>query len=165
MPVGIGKNNSKKISELKPRDIITNHRDHSWIPVSQYDDRIASYTNFAISIKALTDYTDAYSYNISYNNTYELENKLNIEEWNDLMNVGYAYNPGYISTDLNEKYAYSSIAQNISTYTFSYTSYIYGWQYLYGKYSIDTNPNKQYKYSELESYIIDENGNKIELDD
>ena len=163
--VNIGKNNSKKISELKPRDIITTHKDHSWIPVSQYDARIASYTNFAINIKALTDYTDSYSYNISYNNTYELKNELNMEEWNDLLNVGYAYNPGYISPEMDEKYAYSSIAKNISTYTFSYTSYIYGWQYLYGKYSVNTDNIENVNFSELENYIVDSEGNKIELGD
>lgn len=130
MPVSIGKNNSKKISELKPREVLPKHKHQSWIPVSQYDERIASYTNFTLSLKAITDYAEAYSYNVAYNNTYLLGEQINLDEWAYLRDVGYAYNPGYISEELNDKYTYSSIAQNISTYTFSYTAYIYGWQYL-----------------------------------
>lgn len=160
-----GKNNSKKISELKPRDVITQHRDHSWIPVAQYDSRIDSYTNFAISIEALTDYSDAYSYVMANAATAYLAYSYQLDtEWLNLVHIGDTYNPGYITNELDEAFTYSDIAQNIVTYAFSYTDIIHGWQYLYGHYDVDITPRPEYLYTDLEQYILTEDGRKIIID-
>lgn len=164
MAVFVGKNNSKKISELKPRDIITYHQAYSWLPVSQYDHRIDAYTNFRINLSALTDYTSTYSYEVAENLHSYIKEEFNHDEWIDLLNVGYAYNPGYISEELDEKYTYSCIAQNITTYTVSYTSYLHGWHYLFGNYDVVITPRPEYLYTELEEYILTEDGKKITID-
>ena len=36
----------------------------------------------------------------------------NRKKWNDLLNVGYAYNPGYISPEMDEKYATNAPKEN-----------------------------------------------------
>lgn len=165
MPVFVGKNNSKKISELKPRDVITKHKDQSWIPVAQYDDRIAAYTNFAINIAALTDYSDSYSYQIAndafayWAYTYNLD-----DEWLRLSDIGHTYNPGYITPELDEVFTYSAIAQNVVTYAFSYTHELHGWQYLFGHYDVDIPARPEYLYTDLEQYILTEDGRKIIID-
>jgi hypothetical protein len=165
MPVFPGKNNSKKISELKPRDVITQHKDHSWIPVAQYDSRIGSYTNFAISIEALTDYSDAYSYMMANEAIGYLAYSYQLDtEWKYLQNIGNTYNAGYITEELNNAFTYSYIAQNLVTYAFSYTDEMHGWEYLYGHYEVDITARPEYLYTDLEQYILTEDGRKIIID-
>ena len=54
-------NNSKKISELRGRETITSYKDHSWIPITQYDSRTDSYHNLAINLQSITNYCNSYS--------------------------------------------------------------------------------------------------------
>lgn len=160
----VGKNNSKKISELRPRDIITTHRDHSWIPVAQFDSRINAYTNFAINLSAITEYTDAYSYAAAQVVMANFAYEYNLDEWERLHDFGTAENPGYITNEMDTLITYSSIAQNIVTYSFSYTDKIHGWQYLFGHYDVFIPERPAYIYTELEEYINTEDGtNRITL--
>lgn len=161
----VGKNNSKRISELKPRDIITYHQSYSWIPVAQYDHRIDSYTNFAINISALTGYNMSYAYQVSNDVAAYYAYTYNMDEWVKLYNVGQAENPGYITPELDNLVTYSSIAQNIITYSFSYTDTLHGWRYLFGHYDVDIPRRPEYLYTELEQYILTEDGRKIIIDD
>lgn len=55
------RNNSKKISELTPRDTITYHKDHSWFAVAQYDSRVNAYVNLAMNLDTITGYCNTYS--------------------------------------------------------------------------------------------------------
>lgn len=163
-PLHPGKNNSKKISELKPRDIITYHQSYSWIPVAQYDHRIDSYTNLAINISSITDYSTSYASAYMVDVIDEQKEQLNLSEWEALLNVGYTTNLGYITNDLNEAVSYSIIAKNIATYTFSYTDSLHGWQYLFGFYKKPDPVYEEYLYSELEDYILTPSGDKIIID-
>ena len=85
-------------------------------------------------------------------------------EWLNLVHIGDTYNPGYITNELDEAFTYSDIAQNIVTYAFSYTDIIHGWQYLYGHYEVDITPRPEYLYTDLEQYILTEDGRKIIID-
>ena len=163
--VFVGKNNSKKISELKPRDIITYHQSYSWIPIAQYDHRINSYVNLAINISSITGYStssaNSYSAELIENERIRNEEMYHPEDWLDLYNVGYNTNE-----DMNSYYiTNSNIAYNISSYTFSYSSYVFGWQYLFGNNDRPEIVHPKYKYNELEEYIYTEDGRKILLDD
>lgn len=166
MAVFIGKNNSKKISELKPRDIITTYKQNSWIPVAQYDHRIGSYTNLAINLDAITDYGEAYAYSLMQSTIDTMQvmvDQLNPDEWIRLLNVGHVYNPGYITEPMSYAVAYSTVAQNLTTYAFSYTSYLHGWHYLFGKYEKSIDPRPEYIYTDLEEYILTEDGRMLTI--
>ena len=153
------KNNSKKISELNGRDVITKHQEYSWIPVAQYDHRIGSYVNIALNVASITGYA------MTYSNSYSLiiledERRRNEElyhpqEWLKLYDVG--YNTSYITN--------SSIANNISSYTFSYSSYVFGWKYLCEGNQKPEIEHPKYKYTELEEYIYGPDGKKILIDE
>ena len=71
-------NNSKKISELRGRESITTYKDHTWIPITQYDSRTASYHNLAINLQSITNYCNSYSSylinNLNDNLTYMISN-------------------------------------------------------------------------------------------
>ena len=108
------RNNSKKISELDARETITYHQDHSWFPVAQYDSRISSYHNIAMNLKSITSYSIENIDN-KYKNIYELDNL----SYNDLDN-------DKISYIINN----SNIANNIVSYTFSYSKDYFEWQFL-----------------------------------
>ena len=157
----IGKNNSKRISELKPRDIITYHQAYSWIPIAQYDHRIDSYTNLAINISALTDYTSAYAYETANFAAAYMAYSYNLDDWMRFNSIGSIENFGYITQELDEAISYSSLAQNLITYSFSYTDKMHGWRYLFGHYDVDIPARPEYLYTELEQYIITEDGRKI----
>jgi len=166
MAVFVGKNNSKKISELKPRDIITTYKQNSWIPVAQYDHRIGSYTNLAINLDAITDYSEAYAYNLmqdTIDTMHMIISELQPEEWVKFVNVGNVYNPGYITEPMEEAVNASSIARNLTTYAFSYTSYLHGWHYLFGKYEKSIDPRPEYIYTDLEEYILTEDGRMLTI--
>lgn len=108
------RSNSKKISELKARDVITYHKDHSWFPVAQYDSRIDSYVNLAMNLESITSYSI---------NTIKDDYK-DIEQ---LKGLAYSYND-------NSEIAYvinnSNIANNIVSYTFAYNKDYFEWQFL-----------------------------------
>lgn len=161
--VFVGKNNSKKISELKPRDVITYHQDHSWLPVAQYDSRIDSYTNFAINISALTSYTNTYAYNTANEAGSYVAYAYNLDEWEKFRDIGKVENLGYITYELNDVITYSYIAQNLITYAFSYTDEIHNWQYLFGRYDVVIPKRPEYIYTELEEYINTEDGRKLTI--
>lgn len=159
------KNNSKKISEFRGRDFITYHQSYSWIPLAQYDDRIGSYVNLAINISSITGYSASYSGAYLVNVIDEQKELLNVDEWYKLLNVGYAYNPGYISTELYDAVNNSIISENLNTYIYSYTSYVLGWQYLFGVYDRPQIEYEEFLYTELEEYILTPRGDKIMIDD
>ena len=102
------RNNSKKISELTPRDTITYHKDHSWFALAQYDSRIDSYVNIAMNLDTITGYCNSYSSYINSYNTYVLDNKISY---------------------LKEQIA-GSISYNIISYAFSYSKDYFEWQFL-----------------------------------
>ena len=108
------RSNSKKISELTARDVITYHKDHSWFPVAQYDSRIDSYVNLAMNLESIT----SYSINTVKNDYKDLES---------LKGLAYSYND-------NSEIAYvinnSNIANNIVSYTFAYNKDYFEWQFL-----------------------------------
>ena len=116
-PGSIARNNSKKISELTPRDTITKHKDHSWFAVAQYDSRTNSYVNIAMNLATMTgyctDYTDdkiAYTFNtIAYEYT-------DVKELEDYSRAGYVQN--------------SYLGNNIISYSFSYSKEYIDWQYI-----------------------------------
>lgn len=164
MPMYPGKNNSKKISELKPRDVITYHRDHTWIPIAQYDSRIDSYTNLAINLSAITDYTDSYAYYLVSQISGSVADEYDLKKWLYLKAIGETENPGYITPELNNLVTYSSIAQNLITYAFSYTDMLHGWEYLFGHYDVDIPNRPEYLYTDLERYILTQDGRKIMID-
>lgn len=153
--VGI-KNNSKKISELKPYEL-TSYKGSSWIPIAQYDPRIDSYTNFALNLGTIVDYSDISSYNAigEFILSYDLQN------WTQLNEFGKLENPGYITQEMSYLLTYSYVAQNIITYSVSYTNKLHGWQYLFGNYNVTIPDRPNYKFSEQEEYIIDINGKKL----
>lgn len=104
--------NSKKISELRGRENITYHQDHSWVPVAQYDSRTNSYHNIAMNVKSFTSYSI---------NT--IENKLG--DVNNMINIAYA-DKDNLSYLINNSY----IAQNIVTYSVAYGRDYFEWQIL-----------------------------------
>ena len=108
------RNNSKKISELDARETITYHQDHSWFPVAQYDSRISSYHNIAMNLKSITSYSIENIDN-KYKNIYELDN------------LSYdGYNNEQMSYIINN----SNIANNLVSYTVSYSRDYFEWQFL-----------------------------------
>ena len=161
--VFVGKNNSKKISELRPRDVITYHQDHSWLPVAQYDSRIDAYTNFAINLSALTSYTNTYAYTTANEAGAYVAYSYNLDEWEKFRDIGKVENLGYITDDLNNVITYSYIAQNLITYAFSYTDDMHNWQYFFGNYDVDIPNRPEYIYTELEEYISTEDGRLLTI--
>lgn len=171
MPIYPGKNNSKKISQLRPRDVITKHQDHTWIPVAQYDGRIDSYTNLAINLSAITSYTNEVSNAYSYY-LIEQERELNSylykpSYWQNLIPVAevpYSYDLSYetnIYEDLGYAISNSEIASNIVSYTFTYTNSNIGWQYFFGNSEKPEFDDTLYLYTELDEYVYTEDGEKI----
>lgn len=102
------RNNSKKISELNPRDTITYHKDHSWFVLAQYDSRVDSYVNIAMNLDTITSYCDSYSAYL-VDNSYSILNN----------NISYL-----------REYAEGDLSYNIISYSFSYTKDYFEWQIL-----------------------------------
>ena len=157
------KNNSKKISELTPRNVITYHQAYSWIPIAQYDHRIDSYINLAMNISSITGYSVEQSYNISYEQRIEDFEKYRPEEWEELLKIGdepITYtNLSYLTT-IGDLIRNNQIASNLTTYNYSYISNHMGWEYFDERnYSKPT-----YLFDDNEEYVLDEKGNKIIVD-
>jgi len=164
MPKFAGKNNSKKISELKPRDIITYHQDHTWIPIAQYDSRIDAYTNLAINLSAITSYTNTYA-SYLFNNIGEIvSDEYFFRDWLKFRKIGEVENPGYITYEIENAVLNSEIATNLVTYTISYTDILHGWDYYFGHYDVDIPRRPEYLYTDLEQYILTQDGRKIMID-
>lgn len=102
------RNNSKKISELTPRDTITYHKDHSWFALAQYDSRVNSYVNIAMNLETITGYCNSYSSYVNSYNSYILDNKIS-----------------YL-----ESYMIGDVRNNIISYAFSYSKDYFEWQFL-----------------------------------
>ena len=102
------RNNSKKISELTPRDTITYHKDHSWFAIAQYDSRVNAYVNLAMNLDTITGYCNSYSSYITTYNAYVLDQKIN-----NLQN--------HVEVE---------VAYNVVSYAFSYSKDYFEWQFL-----------------------------------
>jgi hypothetical protein len=118
-------NDSKKISELKKLTSVTKKQENSWIPLAQYNERTGSYVNAAINLQAITSYSIEQSYAYATN----LVGKV----WIDLMDIGNTKN--YDET--GDAIAVSSIASNLLSYTFTYTTRFMDWQIVDGSYIPD----------------------------
>lgn len=127
-------NDSKKISELRKRTEITKHQENSWIPMAQYNSRTNSYVNFAMNLEAITSYTNSYA--LSY-----VASEFG-DEWINLLATG-----KQIKYDnLGESIQNSSIAKNLLSYTFTYTTQYFDWQIVDGSfipdYWVPNHPDK-----------------------
>lgn len=119
-------NDSKKISELRARNVITQHQENSWLPVAQYNSRTDSYTNIAMSVEAITSYVLSYSSSYTAYVVHDEIEKITGQGWVDLMAIGEA-DP----TDIEQIGSYikeSSVAANMTTYAFAYTYQYLSWQ-------------------------------------
>ena len=110
----ITRNSSKKISELRGRGEITKHKDHSWIPLAQYDSRINSYHNIAMNVASITSYCTDYSDDMT---SYTFE-KISYE-YKDLKELQDLASGSYINN--------SYIAGNIISYSFAYSKDYFEW--------------------------------------
>lgn len=102
------RSNSKKISELTARETITYHKDHSWIPLAQYDSRVNAYVNLAMNLDTITSYCNSYSSYINTYNSYILDNKIT-----------------YLQEHIE-----GPVSNNIISYAFSYSKDYFEWQFL-----------------------------------
>ena len=118
-------NDSKKISELRKLTKITKHQENSWVPMAQYNSRTDTYTNAAINLQAITSYNldHAYSYLAS-----EFDH-----HWIDLLRTGTSEGTDNIGYAISN----SCIANNILSYTFTYTIRHLDWQIVDGSYIPD----------------------------
>jgi hypothetical protein len=116
-------NKNKKISELRARDTITTYSNHSWIPIAQYNQRTNSYHNVAMSLSSITTYCNSYSVNYTNDEIDKLH--LQYEDLERLSELAYMTGDN-ISYVINN----STIANNIVSYTFSYSKNYFDWQFL-----------------------------------
>jgi len=116
-------NKNKKISELRARDTITTYSNHSWIPIAQYNQRTNSYHNVAINLNSITTYCNSYSVNYTNDEIDKLH--LQYEDLERLSELAYMTGDN-ISYVINN----STIANNIVSYTFSYSKNYFDWQFL-----------------------------------
>ena len=121
MQTPIINNRNKKISELRGRDTITTYQSHSWLPLAQYNSRINSYHNVAINLYSITSYCNSYASEFT---SYEID-KLH-DQYKNLEQLN---NISYIS-DLAYYIQNSTIANNIVSYSFSYSKDYFEWQFL-----------------------------------
>jgi len=54
-------NGNKKISELDVKTILTSNQSNSWIPIAEYNIDDNTYKNLALSLKAITKYSNSYT--------------------------------------------------------------------------------------------------------
>jgi len=154
-------NNSKKISQLRGRDVITQHQDHSWLAVAQYNDKLGSYHNIAINLSAITAYAIENSYqSADYIVRAEMRNFIknyNIEELRQFSYVkDYDDYDGMAYAIMN-----SAIGYNVVSYTNSYTLNTIMWDH-YPSHE-DTFSTTYYICTESGSHIITENNKNIIL--
>jgi hypothetical protein len=156
-------NNSKKISELRGRDTITYHQDHSWLAVAQYNDRINAYHNIAMNVAAITGYaienSTLASYEIFDNKLHEYITSYNLSDLYDL-----SYMTGYYDYD---KFSYfiqpDTVAYNLVAYTNEFTQQQLMWLYYP---SIDIGSIKlDYIVTDNEDYLLTDKGKKIRIEE
>lgn len=116
-------NKNKKISELRAKDTITTYSNHSWLPIAQYNQRTNSYHNVAINLSSITTYCNSYSVNYTNDEIDKLH--LQYEDLERLSELAYMTGDN-ISYVINN----STIANNIVSYTFSYSKNYFDWQFL-----------------------------------
>lgn len=167
MPLNPIKNNSKKISELRQRDVITYHQENSWLPVAQYNSRTGSYHNLAINIEAITGYSfdSSNAYSAYWIDTHRAEDIITYEpqKWLDLKYVGdvtMGENPAEHYSDIGYAIDNSYIAQNIISYSFAYNIDYMGWQFFLGR-SPKVRTDVNYLYDELGRPLLTDDGRKI----
>ena len=155
-------NNSRKISELRGRDEITKHQDHSWLAVAQYNDKIGAYHNIAINISAITAYAIEQS---NANSTYFLDEQ--IAYLVDKYSLSYLGTLSYFLGDYDyERFSYnmqeSQLAYNIVSYTTEYANNTIAWEY----YPAVEYNNVRIKYlcGEDGEYLLTDTGKKIRID-
>lgn len=114
-------NRNKKISELRGKNTITTYQAHSWLPLAQYNSRINSYHNVAINLYSITSYCNSYASEFTSYEINKLHNQYkNLEELN---NISYIQDLAYYIQN-------STIANNIVSYSFSYSKDYFEWQFL-----------------------------------
>lgn len=150
-------NNSKKISQLRGRDAITYHQDHSWIAIAQYNDKIGSYHNLAMNISSITSYaiTKAIEETKQMLN-YEINNFLvsyNISYLNDLSYFVGEYDYDKFSNIITQ----NTISYNLISYSNEYNLNSLMWDYYPNKESIELN----YIMTDNNEYLLSENSKKI----
>lgn len=155
-------NNSKKISELRGRDEITKHQDHSWIAIAQYNDKIGAYHNIALNISSITGYAIEQS---AINSAYFLDEQ--IAYLVDAYSLSYTSQLSYWLGEYDyDKFSYvvneSQIAYNIISYTTQYTNNTVAWEYYPG---VEFN-NVRIKYlcGEDGVNLLTDTGKKIRVD-
>ena len=117
-------NKNKKISELRAKDTITTYSNHSWLPIAQYNQRTNSYHNVAINLSSITTYCNSYSVNYTNDEISKLHSQY--EDLERLSELNSYLGPDSISYYISN----SSIANNIVSYTFSYSKNYFDWQFL-----------------------------------
>lgn len=147
-------NNSRKISQIRGRDTITYHPEHSWLVLAQYNDKIAAYHNVAINLSAITDYAVSYSTGIAYANVEaEIEKIVSyygLAYIRELAYVGQQDNYDGISYALDN----SRIGSNIVSYTHSYTMQSIMWEYF---------PSQEETFT-ITKYLLTEDGTHLLTD-
>ena len=117
-------NKNKKISELRAKDTMTTYSNHSWLPIAQYNQRTNSYHNVAINLSSITTYCNSYSVNYTNDEISKLHSQY--EDLERLSELNSYLGPDSISYYISN----SSIANNIVSYTFSYSKNYFDWQFL-----------------------------------
>ena len=155
-------NNSKKISELRGRDVITKHQNHSWLAVAQYNDKIGAYHNIAINIASITGYAIDQSV---IDTTNIIDNRFSyiVESYYLAYTSTLSYMLGEYNYDqLSSSIQNSNIAYNIITYSSEYTKNTIAWDYYP---SIEFNNVKiKYLCGEDGVNLLTDTGKKIRVD-
>lgn len=155
-------NNSRKISELRGRDAITKHQDHSWLAVAQYNDTIGAYHNIAINVASITGYAISASNEISTN---LIDDK--IAYFSESYYIPQVSTLSYMFGEYDhEKFSYSihnsEIAYNIVTYSAVYANDIVAWEYYPSKEF--NNVHILYLCGEDGEYLLTDKGKKLRVD-
>lgn len=155
-------NNSKKISQLKARDAITYHQDHSWIAIAQYNDKIGSYHNIAMNIASITGYAISKTQEL---NSYMIDERL--EEFSTTYNISYISDLGKFQGEYDyDRFSYAivpnTVSYNLVSYVRDYTEQSIMWDYYP---SIEFNNVKiQYLTGEDGIYLLTDRGKKLRID-
>lgn len=155
-------NNSRKISELRGREGLAYHQEHSWLAVAQYNSMIGAYHNIAVNIGAITSYSINAANEIS---SYIVDTKL--EEFAEAYRMGYVLSLTYVidGTDYDTTSYYISnapIAETLTTYIHSYTMDSVAWEYYPAKEYNNVKIN--YLTGEDGQYLLTDKGKKIRVD-
>ena len=152
-------NNSKKISQIRGRDSITYHQEHSWLVLAQYNDKIAAYHNVAMNLSAVTGYSISVANEMSsYIIMQELDKLVTtygLEGFLELSYIGKQNNYDSIGYAISN----SAIASNIVSYEHSYTMQTIMWEYYPTK--DETFNIVKYLYTESGTHLLTDKGKMI----